>query len=80
MDREEAEATLDPERTRIDLLPDSISELRIVEIGGTDGEPFDRTACAGTHVRSTDELGEFVVTGRESRGSDAERLRFVLEG
>jgi len=33
MNREEAEATLDTDRTRIDLLPDSISELRIVEIG-----------------------------------------------
>ncbi|MFB6172865.1 MAG: alanyl-tRNA editing protein [Haloarculaceae archaeon] len=77
LDRAEAEATLDPERTRIDLLPDSISELRIVEIG--EGEDvFDRTACAGTHVRDTSALGTFEVTGRESRGSDAERLRFVL--
>jgi len=77
MDRERAEATLDPERTRIDLLPDSISELRIVEIRGGE-DVFDRTACAGTHVRRTDELGEFVVTGRKSRGSDAERIRFTL--
>ena len=88
MDRTTAEATLDTDRTRIDLLPDSITELRIVEIGGDephgdgdaygDDEPYDRTACAGTHVRSTGEIGELVVTGRETKGSDEERVRFAL--
>ncbi len=79
LDRAEAEATLDTERTRIHLLPDSITELRIVEIGGTgDTEPYDRTACAGTHVETTGEIGEVVVTGRETKGSDEERIRFAL--
>ena len=91
MARDEAEATLDTDRTRIDLLPDSIEELRIVEIGeseraegtgnagGTDGgEPYDRTACAGTHVGNTSEIGEVAVTGRETKGSDEERVRFAL--
>jgi misacylated tRNA(Ala) deacylase len=82
MDRTAAEATLDADRTRIDLLPESITELRIVEIGGADGDtedgPYDRTACAGTHVDSTGEIGEVVVTGRETKGSDEERIRFVL--
>ena len=87
MDRAEAEATLDPERTRIELLPDSIDELRIVEIGGAgtdeaglevDADPYDRTACAGTHVGDTAEIGEVVVTGRETKGADEERVRFAL--
>jgi misacylated tRNA(Ala) deacylase len=87
MDRAEAEATLDPERTRIHLLPDSIEELRIVEIGAAgadeagpeaDADPYDRTACAGTHVGDTAEIGEVVVTGRETKGSDEERVRFAL--
>ncbi len=78
MDRERAEAELDTDRTRIDLLPDSITELRIVEIGPED-DPYDRTACAGTHVRNTEELGEFEVTGRETKGSDEERVSFVLD-
>lgn len=79
MDREEAEATLDTDRTRIDLLPDSITELRIVEIGGHNGEtPYDRTACAGTHVETTAEIGAIVVTGRETKGRTEERLQFVL--
>jgi misacylated tRNA(Ala) deacylase len=77
MAREEAEATLDPDRTRLSLLPDSITEVRIVEIGDED-DPYDRTACAGTHVASTGEIGEVEVTGRETKGSDEERLRFVL--
>lgn len=79
LDREEAEETLDPERTRLALLPDSITEIRIVEIAGVgDDEPFDRTACAGTHVSTTADIGEVTVTGRETKGSDQERIRFEL--
>ena len=77
MDRDRAEAELDTDRTRIDLLPDSIRELRIVEVGSEDG-PLDRTACAGTHVASTGEVGEVRVRGRETKGSDEERVRFEL--
>jgi misacylated tRNA(Ala) deacylase len=79
MDREEAEERLDPDRTRIHLLPDSITEIRIVEIEGDDGEPYDRTACAGTHVSNTAEIGSVRVTGRETKGADEERVRFELE-
>ncbi len=79
MDRERAEAELDPERTRIDLLPDSISELRLVEITAPDGGVFDRTACAGTHVTHTGAIGEVTVTGRETAGAGEERVRFELD-
>lgn len=89
LDRERAEAGLDPERTRLDLLPDSITEVRIVEIGDgagsiPNGEPsdprtvFDRVACAGTHVSNTEEIGRVEVTGRETRGPDEERIEFVI--
>jgi len=73
LDRDTAEAELDTDRTRIDLLPDSITEVRIVEI-----DDVDRTACAGTHVASTGELGRAEVTGRETRGSGEERVSFRL--
>jgi misacylated tRNA(Ala) deacylase len=76
--RDRAEATLDSRRTRLDLLPDSITEVRIVEIGGDGDDPYDRTACAGTHVASTGEIGTVDVVGRETKGSDEERLEFVL--
>jgi len=90
MARAVAEDELDTDRTRIDLLPDSITELRIVEIGG-DGprghceraaaasDPVDRTACAGTHVTGTGAVGEPTVTGRETAGSGEERVRFELD-
>ncbi|MFC3478641.1 alanyl-tRNA editing protein [Halobacterium litoreum] len=76
LDRETAEAELDPERTRLDLLPDSITEVRIVDIGGGD---VDRTACAGTHVSNTGEVGLFSITGRETAGAGEERVRFELD-
>nr|WP_305794344.1 alanyl-tRNA editing protein [Halomarina rubra] len=84
MDRAEAEASLDPERTRIDLLPASIDELRIVEVGGPTGgsgddDVYDRTACAGTHVANTAEVGDVTVTGRATQGSGKERVTFELE-
>ncbi|MFW6384877.1 MAG: alanyl-tRNA editing protein [Halodesulfurarchaeum sp.] len=74
MDRETAEEELDPDRTRLHLLPDSITTVRVVEI-----EDVDRTACAGTHVRNTEEIGAMSITGRETKGSGEERIRFVLE-
>lgn len=73
MDRDEAVEKLDPQRTRIDLLPDSIKELRIVEI-----EDLDRTACAGTHVENTGELGRFTITDTKSKGKDRKRVEFTL--
>lgn len=90
LDRERAEAELDSERTRLDLLPGSITEIRIVEIGdgiasNPDGEPadpktvYDRVACAGTHVEHTGAIGHIEVTGRETRGKGEERVAFVLE-
>lgn len=77
MDRHTAEADLDTERTRIDLLPDSVQDVRIVEIGPVD-DPVDRTACAGTHVTATGEIPPMEVTGRETKGSDEERVRFKI--
>ncbi|MFB6104289.1 MAG: alanine--tRNA ligase-related protein [Halobacteriaceae archaeon] len=74
LDRDTAERRLDPDRTRLAMLPDSITEVRIVEIDGV-----DRTACAGTHVTNTADLGTFTVTGRETKGSDEERIQFRLE-
>ena len=77
LDRETAEATLDTQRTRLDLLPASVTEVRIVTIGDP-ADPVDRTACAGTHVKSTGEIPPFEITGRETKGSEEERLKFHL--
>ena len=77
LDRDESEARLDAERTRLHLLPASITEVRIVEVGDADAS-LDRTACAGTHVASTGEIGRVTVTGRETKGSAKERIEFAL--
>ncbi|MFQ3293555.1 MAG: misacylated tRNA(Ala) deacylase [Natrialbaceae archaeon] len=77
MDRERAEVELDTDRTRIDLLPDSITQLRIVEIGPED-DTYDRVACAGTHVENTERCGEFSIVDRKTKGADEERLTFEL--
>lgn len=61
-------------RTNLDLIPDAVDPLRIVEIGDIDMCP-----CGGTHVDSTGEIGEINITERRSKGSNVERLEFVLE-
>ncbi len=48
--------------------------LRVVEIAG-----FDATACGGTHVRATGELGLIQITRRQQRG-ESKRLTFVCGG
>lgn len=73
LDRETAEAELDASRTRLDLLPDHVDPIRIVDIEGV-----DRTACAGTHVARTGAIGTLRVTGRETAGAGRERVRFTL--
>lgn len=74
MSREAAETRLDPQRSRLDLLPDSVETIRVVSIAG-----IDETACAGTHVKRTGEVGGFHITGRETGGKDRERIRFRLK-
>ena len=41
-------------------------EVRVVEIDG-----FSRELCGGTHVRSTAEIGPFVILEREARSAPA---------
>src|SRR5262249_24347635 len=39
-------------RTKVNLIPESVHEIRVVDIDG-----LDKQADGGTHVRSTDEVG-----------------------
>ena len=71
--REEAFARVDPKKTRIDLIPKSIRDIRLVEIDG-----FDIDACGGTHVKNTREIGGIKITGFRSKGRRNKRIEVVL--
>jgi len=72
--REEAFQIPDLIRTKINLLPESIQEVRVVEIEG-----LDLQADGGTHVANTKEVGRIRVTGHESKGRINKRLRIEIE-
>jgi misacylated tRNA(Ala) deacylase len=74
MEREPVEEQITEGRTNLDLIPDHVDPLRVVEIGGEDICP-----CGGTHVDSLDEIGEINIIERKSKGSNVERLKFELE-
>ncbi|MGQ0824169.1 MAG: alanyl-tRNA editing protein [Actinomycetota bacterium] len=57
-------------RTKVNLIPDSVTEIRVVDIVG-----LDKQADGGTHVRSTGEIGRFEVVKTESKGKGNKRLR-----
>lgn len=61
-------------RTKVSLVPDSVSEVRVVDIVG-----LDRQADGGTHVRSTAEVGRVVVVKTESKGKANKRIRLRVE-
>ena len=71
--REEAFAIPDLIRTKINLLPEGIAEVRTIEIVG-----LDLQADGGTHVANTREVGRIRVTGYESKGRINKRIRIEL--
>lgn len=72
--REEAEQVPDLIRTKINLLPPNIQEIRTIDIHG-----LDMQADGGTHVANTREVGVIKVVGHESKGRINKRLRIALE-
>ena len=72
--REEAFQIPDLIRTKINLLPQGITEVRVVEIQG-----LDLQADGGTHVANTREVGRIRVVDYQSKGKINKRLRIALE-
>jgi misacylated tRNA(Ala) deacylase len=63
-------------RTKVNLIPESVNEIRVVDIVG-----LDKQADGGTHVRSTAEVGRIRVLKTESKGKGNKRIRIeVLDG
>jgi misacylated tRNA(Ala) deacylase len=60
-------------RTKVSLIPESVTEVRVVDIVG-----LDRQADGGTHVRRTDEVGRVRVVKTESKGKANKRIRIQV--
>jgi len=72
--REAVEREVDEGRALLELIPDSVDPLRVVEI-----ESFDMCPCGGTHVDSLGDIGELTIVERTSKGTDTERIEFELD-
>jgi misacylated tRNA(Ala) deacylase len=73
LEREKALANPDLIRTQVNLVPEGVKRIRIVEIEG-----LDTQADGGTHVANTREVGEMGITGHKSKGRQNKRIEFVL--
>jgi misacylated tRNA(Ala) deacylase len=60
-------------RTKVSLIPESVPEVRVVDIVG-----LDKQADGGTHVASTAEVGRIRVTKTESKGKGNKRIRIEV--
>lgn len=72
--REEAFQIPDLIRTKINLLPESIAQVRTVEIVG-----LDLQADGGTHVKNTREIGRIRVADYKSKGAINKRIYVEVE-
>jgi misacylated tRNA(Ala) deacylase len=72
--RDEAFQIPDLIRTNINLLPESIQEVRVVNIDG-----IDQQADGGTHVNNTSEVGRVRITKKENKGRINKRIEIVVE-
>jgi misacylated tRNA(Ala) deacylase len=67
--RDKAFALPDLIRTKTNLVPEGVANVRIVEIAG-----LDRQADGGTHVLSTEEVGQVTLIKTRSKGATNKRI------
>lgn len=60
-------------RTKVNLIPEFVQNIRVIDIVG-----LDKQADGGTHVASTGEVGTFAITKTESKGKGNKRIRIAL--
>jgi len=73
--RAEVLATVNPSRRKLfSRLPESINEIRVIEI-----QDLDKCPCGGTHVKNTNEIGHIEIIKTMNKGKDVTRLIFRLD-
>jgi len=72
--REEAFQIPDLIRTKINLLPEGITQVRTIEIVG-----LDLQADGGTHVKNTNEVGKIRVADYKSKGAINKRIYIEID-
>ena len=60
-------------RTKVSLVPETVPEIRVVDIVG-----LDKQADGGTHVRTADEVGRIRVVKTENKGKGFKRVRLEV--
>lgn len=60
-------------RTKVSLIPESVHEIRVVDIVG-----LDKQADGGTHVHSTRDVGRVKVVKVENKGKGNKRVRIEI--
>jgi misacylated tRNA(Ala) deacylase len=61
-------------RTKINLIPPNVKQIRVVDIEG-----FDAQADGGTHVRNTKEVGRIRITKTQNKGKMNRRIEIALD-
>jgi misacylated tRNA(Ala) deacylase len=72
--RSEANKIPDLIRTKVNLLPPGLTEIRTVNISG-----LDLQADGGTHVNNTSEVGRIRITEYKSKGRINKRVKIQLD-
>jgi misacylated tRNA(Ala) deacylase len=60
-------------RTKVNMVPETVEEIRVVDIVG-----LDKQADGGTHVANTSEVGRIRVVKTESKGKANKRIRLQI--
>jgi len=60
-------------RTKVNLIPEAVEQIRVVNIEG-----IDQQADGGTHVANTTEVGRVRIMGSENKGKGNKRIEIAL--
>lgn len=61
------------DRALLDLIPESVRRLRIIQIGNADYCP-----CGGTHLKNVSEIGTVHILEKRSKGKETDRIVYEL--